>query len=120
MPRRLHHGSVTEKKRDWYCEDVLSGRLEVRKVYEDERVLAFHHPRPVAEVHVVVIPKDHVPSIIDPKAIDGRLLESMIRAVQAAARSLGLDTRGFYVRANAAAPGVTPHMHWHVMGPGVP
>jgi hypothetical protein len=36
------------------------------------------------------------------------------------ARELGLDVRGFYVRANAAAPGVTPQMHGHVMGPGTP
>src|SRR5918999_2019402 len=103
----------------WYCDDVLPGNLEVDRVYEDERVLAFHHPRPSAEVHVVVIPKAHVPSLLHSSAIDGPLLESMLRAIQTAATSLGLDSgRGFYVRANAAAPGVTPHMHWHVLGPG--
>ena len=32
---------------------------------------------------------------------------------------LGLADTGFYLRANAAAPGVTPHMHWHVKGPGI-
>ena len=44
-------------KRDWYCEDVLSGNLDVQSVYEDDRVLAFHHPSPVAEIHVVVVPR---------------------------------------------------------------
>ena len=105
--------------RDWYCEDVLSGKLSVDRVYEDDRVLAFHHPRPAAAAHVVVIPKSHVPSILDDMALDGDLLTSMIRAVQAAAKALDLlDGTGFYVRANAAAAGVTPHMHWHVLGPG--
>ena len=94
--------------------------VEVRKVWEDERVLAFHHPRPKAEIHVVVIPKDHVPSILDPMALDGALLSSMVLGVQKTAWELGLDRKGFYVRTNAAAPGVTPHMHWHVVGPGVP
>lgn len=107
-------------KRDWYCEDVLSGKLKVRTVFEDARVLAFHHPRPMAKIHVVVIPKDHVPSLLDPKASDGTLLTSMVLAIQGAVKTTGLDREGFYVRANAAAPGVTPHMHWHVMGPGVP
>lgn len=106
--------------RDWYCEDVLSGKVEVRRVWEDDRVLAFHHPQPQAEIHVVVIPKSHVPSILDPAALDGALLSSMVQAVQATARELGLDRSGFFVRANAAAPGVTPHMHWHVKGPGIP
>lgn len=53
-------------------------------------------------------------------ASDGSLLASMVRGVQEAARQLGLAEAGFYVRTNAAAPGVTPHMHWHVRGPGVP
>jgi histidine triad (HIT) family protein len=107
-------------RRDWYCEDVLSGKIEIDKVWEDGRVLAFHHPRPQAEIHVVVIPKQHVPSLMDPMALDGALLFSMVQAIQQVARALGLDQTGFYVRANAAAPGVTPHMHWHVIGPGIP
>jgi len=110
--------------RNWYCDDVLAGKLAVRKVFEDDRVLAFHHPRPAREVHVVVIPKAHVPSLLDERALDGELLSSMMRAIQHVARVLGLDVpqedrpRGFYVRANAAAPGVTPHMHWHILAPG--
>ena len=107
-------------RRDWYCEDVLSGKITVSKVWEDERVLAFHHPTPQAEIHVVVIPKQHVASLLDPLGLDGALLSSMLRAIQETARALGLDQAGFYVRANAAAPGVTPHMHWHIYGPGIP
>ncbi len=106
-------------KRDWYCEDVLSGALQVDRVFEDENVLAFHHPRPVADIHVVVIPKTHVVSLLDPAALDGSLLTSMVLAVQATASNLRLTGGdGFYVRTNLAAAGVTPHMHWHVLGPG--
>ena len=107
-------------RRDWYCEDVLTGRLAIRKVWEDDRVLAFHHPQPQAEIHVVIIPKNHIPSLLDPSALDGELLISMVRAIQEVARELGLDKAGFHVRANAAGPGVTPHMHWHIYGPGIP
>lgn len=107
-------------RRDWYCEDVLSSKIEVSKVWEDDQVLAFHHPAPQAEIHVVVIPKKHIPSILDPQATDGSLLTSMILAIQEVARIHALDERGFYVRANAASDGVTPHMHWHIVGPGIP
>ena len=44
----------------------------------------------------------------------------MILAIQETARNLGLDEQGFYVRANAASDGVTPYMHWHIVGPGIP
>lgn len=116
---RSRYHDADGKKRDWYCGDVLSGSLGVSVVFEDERVLAFHHPDPGAPIHVVVIPKAHVASLLSDEARDGALLSSMLGAIQEAARSLGLDKAGFFVRANAAAPGVSPHMHWHVMGPGV-
>jgi histidine triad (HIT) family protein len=101
-------------------EDVLSGNLPVRKVWEDDRVLAFHHPTPRAEIHVVIVPKQHVPSLLAPQALDGLLLSSMVRAVPAVVRALALEGRGFQLQVNAAAPGVTPHRHWHVLGPGIP
>jgi len=107
-------------RRDWYCEDVLSGNLDVEVVWEDNLVLAFHHPKPTADIYVVVIPKNHIPSLLDPQAKDGKLLTSMITAVQETAKLLGLDKQGFYIRANAAGDGVTPHMHWHIYGPGIP
>lgn len=106
-------------RRDWFCKDVLSDKIEVQKVWEDDNVLAFHHPRPKAEIHVVVIPKAHVESLLDPLARDGELLSSMVHAIQKTARKLHLKKKGFYVRANVAAPGVTPHMHWHILGPGI-
>lgn len=110
------------RKRDWFCEDVLSGKRQVEVICEDERVLAFRHPYPEAEIHAVVIPKRHVRSLVTPDLLDGDLLVSMVWAVQEAASRLGLatDDRGFQLRSNAGAPGVTPHVHWHVMGPGIP
>ena len=101
-------------RRDWYCEDVLSGILKVEVIWEDSRVLAFYHPSPSSRIHAVVIPKQHVPSLLDPEALDGALLESMMTAVQKVAFATGLDKTGFFLRANAADDGVTPHMHWHV------
>lgn len=115
-----YHDPATGEPRDWYCEDVLSGRSPVEKVFEDDRVLAFHHPDPEARVHVVVVPKEHVPSIIDPKAVEPPLAIAMVHAVQEVARILGLDRAGLSLEVNAASPGVTPHMHWHLMGPGPP
>ena len=75
--------------RDWYCEEVLSGKTEVKIVLEDDFVVAFHHPRPHAEIHVVVIPKKHVASILDPSTLDGILLTSMLRAMKKVAVSIG-------------------------------
>jgi len=48
------------ERRDWYCEDVLSGKINVKKIWEDDRVLVFYHPTPSSEHHAVVIPKRHI------------------------------------------------------------
>ncbi len=101
--------------RDWYCEEVLSGKQKVQIIWEDDRVLAFHHPYPRFKVHAAIIPKQHVSSILDTKALDSQLLTSMVLAVQKVTHLLGLDKTGFYVRFNAGKPDVTPHMHWHII-----
>lgn len=105
--------------RDWYCEDVISGKIEIYKIWEDDLALAFHAPDNKGDVHVLVIPKKHVASVLSPEAADGKLLKSMITAVQKVAAILGIDKtgKGFYVRFNSSAPMVTPHMHWHIIAP---
>ena len=50
---------------DFYCDRVLNGRTPVDVVAETENVLAFHHTRPFWPVHIVVIPKRHIPSLVD-------------------------------------------------------
>jgi diadenosine tetraphosphate (Ap4A) HIT family hydrolase len=45
---------------DFYCDAVLNGRTQVRKLFETEHVPAFHHARPSYPVQVAVIPKKHM------------------------------------------------------------
>ena len=50
---------------DFYCDEVFSGKTPVRKVLETENVLAYHHTRPFWPVHIVVVPKRHVASVLE-------------------------------------------------------
>jgi len=47
---------------DFYCDEALSGKTPVKVVLETEDVLAFHHTKPYWPVHIVVVPKVHIPS----------------------------------------------------------
>ncbi len=49
---------------DFYCDEVLSGKTPVNKVFETDNVLAYHHTRPFWETHIVVIPKTHVDNLL--------------------------------------------------------
>jgi histidine triad (HIT) family protein len=47
---------------DFYCDVALRGLVPLRRQYESERVLAFHHTKPFWPVHIVVVPKKHIAS----------------------------------------------------------
>ena len=89
--------------------------MEIKKVRENDLVSVFNHFFPISETYLSVIPKNHIISILDPKAKDGTLLSAMAEAVQESTRIPGLDKTGFYVHMNAGSHRVTPHLNWHIM-----
>src|SRR2546422_7171908 len=67
---------------DFYCDEALSGRTPVQVVLETDDVLAFRHTRPFWPVHIVVVPKTHVPSLIDLGTTDEALLHNVLAVVR--------------------------------------
>ena len=47
-----------------FCK-IVSGEIPSKKVYEDEKILAFYDLDPQAKVHVLVIPKEHISCVDD-------------------------------------------------------
>lgn len=64
---------------DFYCDEVLSGKTQVKVVMETNNVMAYHHTRPYYKHHIVVIPKIHIQSFIseEEENNDETLLEMM-------------------------------------------
>ena len=44
-----------------FCKIAL-GEINSQKVYEDEKILAFNDLNPIAPVHILIIPKEHISS----------------------------------------------------------
>ena len=103
---------------DFYCDEVLSGRTEVRIVRETDNVLAYHHTRPFWPVHIVVIPKRHIATLNDLAAGDDGLVGAMVRTAAAIAKKKGYDGPGFRTvfNCNAQAGQTVFHVHLHVLG----
>lgn len=101
-----------ERGPDIYCDEVLSGRLPVRTVVETEHVLALHHPRPYWPlIHVVVIPKQHVASILDVK--DDVLVE-LFGVVRRVARDLLAEHGACRIETFLGEYQHNKHLHVHV------
>jgi len=99
---------------DFYCDEVLSGRTAVRVVAETDDVLAYHHTRPFWPVHVVVIPKHHVPSLTDLGAADESLLVELLAVVRAVASEIEREHGAARVLTNLGEYQDSKHLHFHV------
>jgi histidine triad (HIT) family protein len=100
---------------DFYCEEVLSGRTSVKKVIETDYVLAFHHTRPFYPVHVVVIPKRHVGSLLTLEEEDDQLLLQLIGIIRQVATEVVKEHGACRVLTNLGEYQESKHLHWHVV-----
>ena len=99
---------------DFYCQEVLSGRTPVRVVRESEDVLAYHHTRPCWPVHIVVIPKRHVPSLVDLGDADEAILAQLLVVVREVAALVLTEHGACRVLTNLGAYQDSKHLHFHV------
>jgi histidine triad (HIT) family protein len=94
---------------------IAAGKLPATQVYADERCIAFRDIRPLAPVHVLVVPRVHVASLweLDDPELAGALLVAAARV----ARSEGLE-KGWRLIANTRghAGQEVEHLHMHVLG----
>jgi histidine triad (HIT) family protein len=98
-----------------FCK-LASGEIPTSKVYEDELILAFKDLDPKAPVHILVIPKEHIPgmdAIDDSNAgVIGRVFARIpgIMAAQGAAD-------GYRVVCNNGTDGgqTVGHLHFHCL-----
>jgi histidine triad (HIT) family protein len=101
-----------EKVEDFYCEQVLSGKTAVEKVFETDNILAYHHTRPFWEIHIVVIPKTHVGSLL---TIDNNdLLLELLDIVKQVAATVVEEKGAARVLTNLGEYQDSKHLHFHV------
>jgi histidine triad (HIT) family protein len=105
---------------DWHCQ-VVRGEFLVDRIYENDEAIAFwsppgHRTNDEYEVHIYVIPKRHVATVLDLTPEDASLMRGLLDAVQTVARQLKLDERGFFMRVNVMPPYQhTGHIHIHLL-----
>ncbi len=99
---------------DFYCDEVLNGKTPVQVVAETAQVLAYHHTRPFWPVHIVVIPKQHVPSLTDLGAADEDLLHQLLAVVREVAARVEREHGAARVLTNLGRYQDSKHLHFHV------
>jgi histidine triad (HIT) family protein len=98
-----------------FCK-IVRKEIPAKIVHEDDRILAFEDNRPQAPVHLLIVPKRHVATLLDTD--DRDLLGAIATAGVRLARERGVAESGFRFLANVNRDGgqVVFHLHFHVIG----
>lgn len=99
-----------------FCK-IVRGEIPCKKIYEDANVLAFHDIHPAAPVHFMLIPKLHIPSLVEVEDKHRDLLGQIMLLVPKLAREQGC-TDGFRTVINTGHVGGQEvyHLHIHIIG----
>ena len=99
-----------------FCK-IVAGQIPSKKVYEDEKVLAFYDIAPQAPIHVLVIPKEHIGGVDCISKENAGVVAFVLEKIPQIAESLGL-TQGYRVISNVGAHGCQSvrHLHFHILG----
>jgi len=100
-----------------FCQ-IVAGKIPARVAYQDENILAFHDINPQGPVHILVIPKRHISSVLDLSAADDALVGSLVRQARDLAAANNLAERGFRLVFNSGedAGYSVYHIHVHLVG----
>lgn len=97
---------------------IIDRRIPAKIVYEDDLCLAFRDVNPQAPIHILLVPKQEIPSLAAATPEDHRLLGHLLVKAAEIARSEGLGARGYRVVVNAGPDGgqSVDHLHLHILG----
>lgn len=97
-----------------FC-DIRDRKIPKEFTYEDRNIMVFPDIHPVRPVHLLVVPKQHIPEFA---AIDAQgLIGEIIIVAQAMIRKYGLDKAGYKIIVNGGGAQIVSHLHFHIIGP---
>ncbi len=98
-----------------FCK-MVAGAIKPNVVFEDENILAFRDISPQAPVHILIIPKHHIPTLneLDDTLIAVQLLQTAVKL----AKQEGLSDTGYRTVFNCNKHGGQEvyHLHLHLLG----
>lgn len=99
-----------------FCK-IAAGEIPSNKVYEDDRIIAIHDINPMAPVHVLLIPKEHISSANAVTEENCDIIGHLFSKIPAVAKELGLEN-GYRVITNCGEDGCQSvmHIHFHLLG----
>ena len=97
-----------------FCQ-IRDKKIEAEFLYEDDVVMAFADLHPKKPIHILIVPKMHVPHLL--VLDDDKVLNHVTKAIKKLANDFGIETNGFKVEINGGGLQDIDHLHVHLTGP---
>lgn len=99
-----------------FCK-IIRGEIPSTKVYEDDDMLIIKDISPQAQVHLLLLPKEHYANIIEMTDAQAQTLAKCIKKLSTLTDELGLQN-GFRLVSNKGADACqsVEHLHVHILG----
>jgi histidine triad (HIT) family protein len=111
---------VTSRPRDAACLfcRIVAGEVPSTEVSADDSIVAFRDIAPRAPTHILIVPREHIPSAADLTLDDGPILGRIFAKAAEIARSEGIAEGGYRIVTNIGTWGgqTVDHLHFHLMG----
>lgn len=100
-----------------FCK-IVAGEIPSKKLYEDDKVLAFYDISPEAPVHFLVIPKEHIKSANEINEENASIISHIFVVINKLVKELNIDETGYRIVNNCGKDGgqTVDHIHFHVLG----
>jgi histidine triad (HIT) family protein len=99
---------------DFYCDEVLNGKTEVKKVYETDNTQAYFYTKPYYSVHIVAIPKKHISSLTKMEEKDHNVFYELMDTVRKVAGEVEEEYGACRVITNVGQYQDSKHLHFHI------
>lgn len=100
-----------------FCK-IVNGEIPANKVYEDDKIIAFNDVNPQSPIHILIIPKEHIPSAnyIDEK--NAYIISDIFTVINKIVKDIGLEKEGYRIVNNCGKMGgqTVDHLHFHLLG----
>ena len=102
-----------------FCK-IIAGEIPGNFIYQDEDIIAFPDISPAAPVHLLVISRKHIPSLLELTEAETELVGKMVLMANRLAGEQGIAEDGYRLVVNSGPNGgqVVPHLHVHILGGG--
>ncbi len=100
-----------------FCK-IIKKEIPSKIVYEDENIIGFEDINPQAPIHILIIPKEHIPMINDLRDNHSKLIGDMIIVAKKLAKEKGISGTGYRLVFNNGenAGQEVFHIHLHLLG----